>query len=139
MNEIKETLSGFLLGLLVYAVLIEIVGYFFSGDIFSYTLGLLLGIIIAVVLILHMTYTLDKALDGTPEQATRYVKRQSFLRLFVMLLALAAGLMIDRVNFITVILGMLGLKIGALIAPLFLKRLYPEHYVTQPLEEVEQK
>lgn len=137
MNQIKETLSGFLLGLGVYAVLIEGIGFFFSEDLAAYTFGLLLGLAITVILICHMARTLDYALDLSPDQASKYVKRQSLLRLFVMLVGMIVGLLVDRMNFITVVLGMLGLKIGALIAPYFLKRIYPDQYGTKPPQEMD--
>ena len=137
MEQIKEMLTGFFLGMLLYTLVVEVIGFFFSGDIVSYTLGLLFGTLVAAVLILHMTVTLDRALDHAPEQASGYVKRQSLVRLALMLLAMVTALFINRMNFITVILGMLGLKIGALIAPFFLKRLYPSHYVTGHMEDAD--
>lgn len=137
MNQVKETITGFLIGIIIYAVMIEAVGIFFSEDIFSYTLGLLFGIVIAVFLMIHMAKTLDKALDLPEAQATKYVRKQSFLRLFIMLLALIISIVIDWFNFIAVVLGMLGLKIGALIAPVFLKKLYPESFVTKHPDDME--
>lgn len=137
MNQVKETLTGFLIGIGIYTVLIEVVGLFFSEDILSYTLGLLFGVIIAVFLIIHMAKTLDKALDLPQAQATKYVRRQSFLRLFIMLFAMIIALAVDWFNFITVVLGLLGLKIGALIAPVFLKKMYPDSFVTKLPEDIE--
>lgn len=134
MNQVKETLTGFWIGIGLYAVLVEVVGIFFSEDILAYTLGLFFGVIIAVFLIIHMAKTLDKALDLPQEQATKYVKRRSFLRLFIMLTAMIISLAVDWLNFIALVLGMLGLKIGALIAPFFLKRLYPDSFVTKEPE-----
>lgn len=130
MNQVKETLTGFGIGIGIYAVFVEIVGAFFSENILFYTLGLLFGVMVAVVLILHMVKTLDKALDLSQTQAAKYVRKQSFFRLFIMLLALAAGMFVPFFNFIAVILGLLGLKIGALLAPEFLKWLYPDRYIT---------
>ncbi len=131
MNQIKETWVGFSIGLAIYAVVAELIGLFISEDGLSYTLGLLFGCAVAVGLMFHMTRTLDRALDLSPEQAEKYVKRQSFFRLLFMLLALVVALQVEQMNFIAVFLGMLGLKMGALMAPFFLKKLYPEHYVTQ--------
>lgn len=135
MNQVRETMTGFLIGIGIYAVLIEAVGIFFSENILSYTLGLLFGLVIAIFLIVHMAQTLNRALDLSQEQAAKYTRRQSFLRLAVMLVAMIIALLVDQFNFITVILGMLGLKIGALIAPFFLKRLYPDSYLTRIDEE----
>jgi hypothetical protein len=135
MEQVKETLNGILIGIGIYAVLVELVGIFFSGDVLSYTLGLVFGTGVAVLLIFHMTRTLDRALDCPETQAVKYTRRQSFLRLLIMLVALAVAVLLQkRLNFIAVVLGMLGLKVGALFAPFFLKRLYPEHFVTQEEE-----
>lgn len=138
MNQVKETLFGFGIGIGIYAVLVELVGIFFSKDMAAYTLGLLFGVIIAVFLVLHMAKTLDKALDLPQKQATKYVKKQSFLRLFIMTLALITGLVVDQFNFIALALGIFGLKVGALTAPFFLKRLYADSYVTRELTEEEE-
>jgi hypothetical protein len=135
MEQVKETLNGILIGIGIYAVLVELVGIFFSGDVLSYTLGLVFGTGVAVLLIFHMTRTLDRALDCPETQAVKYTRKQSFLRLLIMLVALAVAVLLQkRLNFIAVVLGMLGLKVGALFAPFFLKRLYPEHFVTQEEE-----
>ncbi len=131
MSQVKETIIGFLIGIGIYAVLIELVGFFFSEDLFSYTLGLLFGVGVAIFLIIHMAKTLDRALDLPQEQAVKYTRRQSFLRLAVMLAAMVIALMVEQFNFIAVILGMLGLKMGAFIAPKLLKLLYPEDFVTK--------
>lgn len=131
MNQVKETIIGFLLGISVYTFLVEVVGIVFSNGRKEYTLGLLIGVGVAIILFFHMTRTLDKALDLPPEQATKYVKRQAFLRLFFMLVALLLVIILPDVNFIAAVLGMLGLKIGAYIAPKFLVHMYPEDFVTQ--------
>lgn len=131
MNQVKETMIGFYISIGIYAVIIEVIGIFFSEDILSYTLGLLFGVIIAVFLFGHMAKTLDHALDLQENDATKYVRLRSFLRLVVMMAALAIGLMTERLLFITVLLGLLGLKIGALFTPFILRRLYPESYITK--------
>lgn len=139
MNQVKETIVGFLIGIGIYAVLIEIVGFFFSENFLSYTLGLLFGVVVAIFLIIHMAKTLDRALDLPQGQAIKYTRRQSFLRLVVMLVAMVIALMVEQLNFIAVILGMLGLKIGAFIAPKLLKILYPEDFVTKLVMDDELK
>lgn len=131
MNQVKETLTGFLIGIGIYTLLIEVVGLFFSEDILSYTFGLLFGAGIAIFLIFHMAKTLDKALDLSQAEASKYVKRQSFIRLFIMLVVMVIGLAAKRLNFVAIVLGLLGLKMGALCAPFFLKRLYPESFQTK--------
>ncbi|MDO5154530.1 MAG: ATP synthase subunit I [Eubacteriales bacterium] len=131
MEQVKQTLKGIFIGIGIYALVIELVGVFFSGDLMAYTLGLLIGTAVATFLIFHMTKTLNRALDLPEVQATKYVRKQTFLRLFFMIVAMSIGLICERVNFIALVLGLLGVKIGALLAPYFLKKMYPEFYVTQ--------
>jgi hypothetical protein len=47
-----------------------------------------------------------------------------------MVAVMLIGVFSKQINFVSLVLGLLGLKIGALIAPFFLRRLYPEHFVT---------
>ncbi len=138
MNQVKEIMTGFYIGIGAYAVFIEIIGIFFSENILSYTLGLLFGVVASVFLFHHMAKTLDYALDLQEGDASKYVKRQSFLRLAVMLAVLTIGMITKQLMFITVLLGLLGLKIGALVTPFILKRLYPDSYITKEDDLVEE-
>ena len=131
MNQVKETLTGLLIGMGVYSVIVEIIGIIFSEDILSYTLGLLVGVVVAVILIIHMTRTLDDALDLPQDDATRYMRKKTVFRIVLMLAALLGAMLIPHVNFFTVLLGLLGMKVGALMAPFFLKRMYPDDFVTK--------
>lgn len=135
MEQIKETLTSFYIGIAIYTVAVELVGIFFSGDILAYSLGLFLGTFVAVLLFHHMANTLDTGLSLPEAQAVKYIRKQSFIRLFIMLVAMVLGLLFSWINFIAVILGLLGLKIGALCAPFFLKRIYKEHYTTDTFDE----
>lgn len=131
MNQVKETLTGLLIGIGVYSVIVEIIGIIFSEDILSYTLGLLVGVVVAVILIIHMTRTLDDALDLPQDDATRYMRKKTVFRIVLMLAALLGAMLVPHVNFFTVLLGLLGMKAGALMAPFFLKRMYPDDFVTK--------
>lgn len=137
MSQVRKTLNGFFLGIGIYGGIIEIIGLCFFPDKISYTLGLLFGIFIAVVMMLHITKTLGRALSMPEQQAVKYTRKQAVLRLGMMLLALIVGLILDCLNFVTVIIGMLGLKIGAFLAAGLLKRMYPEEFVTKSEEQEE--
>ena len=110
MNQVKETLTGLLIGIGVYSVIVEIIGIIFSEDILSYTLGLLVGVVVAVILIIHMTRTLDDALDLPQDDATRYMRKKTVFRIVLMLAALLGAMLVPHVNFFTVLLGLLGMK-----------------------------
>lgn len=137
MNQVKEIMTGFYIGIGIYAILVEVTGIFFSENILSYTLGLLFGVLASVFLFHHMAKTLDYALDLQEGQASKYVKRQSFLRLLTMLAVLTIGMITQQLSFLTVLLGLLGLKVGALMTPFILKRLYPNSYITKDEDMIE--
>ena len=132
MIQVRKTIYGFLLGIGIYAAMIELVGIFFSEDLTSYTIGLFFGVVVAILLLFHITHTLNKGLDMPEHQATKYIRRQVFLRLAFMLVAMVTALLVPRIHFLAAILGMLGLKIGSFIAAPLLKRMYPEDFVTKP-------
>lgn len=137
MKEVKEVLTAFMIGIAIYAAMIECVGIFFSEDILAYSLGLLIGIFIAIALFCHMAKTLDKALDMYEIQAKKYVKKKCLLRLLMMLIGMMIGLAIEQIYFVSLVLGILGCKVGALFAPFFLKKLYPDRYVTNLNEQTD--
>ena len=130
MELVKETFVGFLCGISVYAAAVEIIGAVFSGDILSYTIGLLIGVVAAILIFSHMAWTLDRAMDYPEDGATKYVRKQTLFRLLLMVIVMLFGILIPQIRFIALVLGLLGLKIGALIAPFFLRRIYPEHFIT---------
>lgn len=131
MKQVKKTFIGFLIGIGIYAILAEIVGIFLSQDILSFTLGLIFGVIVTILLFIHMADTLDKALDLPKKRAENYIRLQSFLRMAFMLLALVLALFVEKLNFVAVVIGLFGRKTGALLAPFFLKKLYPDDFVTK--------
>lgn len=131
MEQVKKTLNGFYVGIAIYGVGVELVGLFFASDRLAYTLGIVLGILVAVFLMLHIAGTLEKALDMGEARATKYVRRQTFFRLFIMLVAMAIFLKAPRINFIAAIIGLLGLKIGSFIAAYVLKIMYPDDFITK--------
>ncbi len=139
MNQVKETMTGFFIGLAAYTVLVEIFGILFSSDIVSFSLGLLVGVATCVFLFCHMTKTLDYSLDMEQGAASKYTTFQSILRLLVMFAVLTIGMKLDRVNFVAVVLGLFGLKVAALIAPTILRKLYPDDFITKPEDMVMQE
>ena len=138
MSQVKKTVVGFLLGIGIYTGMMELIGLCFFRDKVSYTLGLLFGSVVAVLVMVHIVKTLDKALDLQEQQAVKYTRRQALLRLGIMLIALIVALSVEQLNFIAVVIGMLGLKLGSFLAAFLLKKIYPEEFVTK-IDEGEQQ
>lgn len=135
MDQVKKTITGFLVGIGIYGFGVELIGLIFSTDKAAYSFGLSFGLLVAVFLMLHITYTLSKALDMGEQGATKYTRKQAFLRLMIMLAAMIIFLKAPNINFIAALIGLLGLKIGSFIAAPLLKKIYPDDFVTKSEDE----
>lgn len=114
----KRTLADLIIGI----ALIDIVAL--AGNVFcknkpAYSLGILLGCLVAVFMCIHMYVTLERAMLCDSKKAKAKTKLAAFLRMIVMVAALAAGALLpDYVSIIGVMIGILALKVSALMQPL---------------------
>lgn len=131
MERVRETLTGLAIGTLIYAIPVGIIGLLISGDKLKFTFGFLLGLFVSSLLIIHMTYCLERALERTSDEAKSYMRIRSLFRYAVMFAALASGFLLEEINFIAVLLGLLSIKFAAQLTPYILKRLYPDEYITK--------
>lgn len=123
----NPTVRDMLFGVFIYSVIIEIAGLILSEAPFAYTMGIFLGTAVTVFLIFHMYHTLDKAMEMDADGAQKYIMSQSFLRLFVRLLAAFLGLKLEAVSFLAVIISLLGVKYASLLQP------FVNKYITQKI------
>lgn len=118
MENSKKTLNRLLLGILLYAVPLFIIGIVFVDGKISYFIGLILGCIIAESMAIHLYKSLDYCLDLDPESAEKAMKKKTMQRFIIMLLAVGLAFCFpDVINPITLFLGMMGLKIAAYFEP----------------------
>ena len=69
MNSWKRTLLELLTGIVLSGVVFEIAGLLFVKDKLAHSIGMLLGILIALAMATHMAFSLNNALDWEEEQA----------------------------------------------------------------------
>lgn len=116
-NKAVWTLIDLWIGILLYFIIFEIIGLIFVANRIPYTLGLVTGCVTAGFLAWHMYSSLDTALDMGQEDAIKYSKKNSALRMLVMLVVALAGMKFSILSFPAVITGVLGLKISAFFQP----------------------
>ena len=73
MNSWKRTLLELLTGIVLSGVVFEIAGLLFVKDKLAHSIGMLLGILIALAMATHMAFSLNSALDWEEEQAKRAI------------------------------------------------------------------
>lgn len=117
-NGIDEILRDLIFGIGLYFVVISLIGLAVVEDKAGYIMGAFFGSAWAVGMAVHMYLSLDKGLDMDPDSAQKYIFSRSMLRLFMMLVAVFLGALIPGLSFIGVVLGLLGLKVSALMQPL---------------------
>ena len=63
LRTLNSALPALWLSILLYGIVCQIAGFFLVGDKLSYSLGLWIGIILALLMAYHMAYVLSNALD----------------------------------------------------------------------------
>ncbi len=119
----KRTAFDLILGTVLYDVIALIIGavvlQFFKFRYLPYSLGVFLGMAVAVFMVMHMYSVLEKAVLCDKQQAKRKTKFGALLRMFVMVAALIASALLPKIlSMIGTLIGIFALKIAALTQPL---------------------
>ena len=126
-NKENETLFDLIFGCVVYSLIFEVTGLLVVENKGSYSMGLLLGTVVAVGLSVSMYKGLNRCLLMTEQQAGRSMALGSFFRAVVILLAAWIGMRSAYFSFPGIIIGILGLKISAYL------HAYTNVYITKKL------
>ena len=120
-TRINRTLFELEPGILMYGLVCQMF-VFLVKDKMEYSLGLWMGVLIAVVSAFHMWWTLDRALDLGERQAVKTMSTHNVLRYFFIVVAFALIAVGGIANPLAAFLGMMGLKISAYM-----------HFITQKI------
>ena len=115
-KKIDATLLDLCLGIVLYGIVCQIIILIFSPKP-EYSIGLWVGIVLAVAGSFHMWWVIDRSLDMASQDATKSVATQSIVRylfLVVVMFILASG---GFANPLFAFLGYMGMKAGAYMQP----------------------
>lgn len=115
-RKIDQTLLELWLGILAYGAVFEIVLLFFSWNP-AYSVGLWIGIFLAVAGAFHMWWALDRGLDLPEKEAVKSLGAQNILRYVVLVIVLGALMSVDFANPIFAFCGYMGMKASAYLNP----------------------
>ncbi len=133
-RKIDPTLFELCLGIFLYGIIFEIVLLFFSRDI-SYSLGLWIGIVLAIAGCVHMWWSLDRGLDMAEKDAVKSMGVNNIIRYLVLVLVMAALIYSGFANPIFTFGGYMGMKLSAYFNPL-IHRLCTRKSAKQPEDAV---
>lgn len=119
-KKIDPTLLELCLGILAYGVIFEIVLLFFSREI-TYSLGLMIGVVLALAGAVHMWWSLNRGLDLPEKEAVKSLSTHNILRYLVLAAVLALLIGTKIANPIFTFAGYMGMKISAYLNPLIHK------------------
>lgn len=121
-RKIDPTLLELCLGILAYGIVFEIVLLFFSREL-SYSLGLLIGVALALLGAVHMWWSLNRGFDLPEKEAVKSLITQRLIRYSILAAVLAVLSVTNFANPIFTFAGYMGMKVSAYLNPLIHKLL----------------
>lgn len=118
LKRINPALPSLLITILVYGVLVELIGVWFVEDKLRYSTGLLIGIGLAVFLSITIATSIFDVLDVRSKKDQVKISLKAVLRyVIVAVISIAMGYF-KLGNIWTWFIGVMGLKVAALLQPL---------------------
>lgn len=114
------TLFELCLGILAYGVIFEVVLLLFSREL-TYSLGLMIGVALALAGAVHMWWSLNRGLDLPEKEAVKSLSIHNIIRYLVLAAVLALLIGTKIANPIFTFAGYMGMKVSAYLNPLIHK------------------
>ena len=113
----NETLRELMAGIVLYGIVIQVIlAVFFPLKVFR-AVGLWAGILCGLAMAVHMAFCLEKIVEMDEKGAKAYAKRTTLIRYACVCLVLILIAYTKTGDPVTLVLGTLGLKIGAYLQP----------------------
>lgn len=114
----NSTLIELLIGILVVGVLGQLVLLLFFESYIYNAIGLWVGVGIAAGMAIHMQRSIEDGLDLMGETGIKYMQKASALRTVIACVVIAAVLYFGWGSPLTLLLGVMALKLAAYMQPL---------------------
>ena len=115
-KKIDPTLFDLCLGIFLYGLIFQAVLLFFSRRA-SYSLGLWIGVVLAIAGSVHMWWSLNRGMDQAAKQAAKTIGTNNLIRYFVLVVVMFVLIYTDFANPIFMFCGYMGMKISAYLNP----------------------
>lgn len=116
-KKIDATLFDLCLGIFLYGIVFEIILLIFTRKA-SYSIGLWIGIILAIAGSVHMWWSLNRAMDMVSKDAGKTVGANNLIRYFAVVIVMVALIYTDFANPIFAFCGYMGMKLSAYLNPM---------------------
>lgn len=116
-RKIDSTLFELCLGIFLYGVVFEMILLVFSRNM-SYSLGLWIGVILAMTGAVHMWWSLDRGLDMSVKDAVKSMGVNNIIRYLVLVIVMMVLIYTKFANPMFAFCGYMGMKLSAYLNPL---------------------
>ncbi len=114
---VNETLIELISGIILYGIVCQIVILIFWIDEWTYSTGLWIGVVTAIITAINMCSGIEKALDFDEATASKKMQAQSIIRYVAILIILTLSAVTGIANPLTAFIGIMGLKVAAYLQP----------------------
>ena len=115
-KKINRALVELWIGILFTGLVFQLVGMWFAEDKVLYTVALWIGVVLALVTVVHMYRTLDRALD-LGAGAQKAVTAANMVRYACIVVVFVIVLLTKVLNPLITFLGIMSLKVAAYLQP----------------------
>ena len=126
LKKMNPALPSLMATILIYGVLVELIGIWFVEDKIRYTSGLLIGIGLALFLSISIATSIFDVLDVRSKKDQVKVSLKAVLRYVIVAIVSIAMCYLNLGNIWTWFIGVMGLKVAALLQPLIHKVFFGE-------------
>ncbi len=121
LKAISEVLPDLMFGIVVFAVLCELAGVWFVQRPLAYSLGILIGCILAEASTWYMANTIYRSLYMDEKGAKGYVTFHSILRYVLIIVMFGGMVFLDFADPLAAFLALMGIKAAAYMQPMIHK------------------
>ena len=115
-RKLNETLAELLIGTTAAGVLLWGVIIWFVEKRSYFTIGIVMGVVLALLAACHMYWSLDRGIE-LGDGATKYLLSQNMVRYGVIIVVFGALCIVDIGSPIGAFIGIMSLKAGAYLQP----------------------
>lgn len=133
-KRIHRALLELWLGILFVGLLLQFIGMWFAKNWILYTVALWVGIVVALLMVLHMYKTLDKALELGPG-AQKSMLIANMVRYICVVIVFVIILLTDILNPLITFMGVMTVKVAAYLQPFTHKLCNKIFHETDPIPE----
>lgn len=133
-KQINRALLELWIGILFVGLLCQFIGMWFADSKVLYSIALWMGIVLALVTVVHMYRTLDRALD-LGAGAQKAVMTANLIRYGCIVIVFMIVLLTDVLNPLITFMGLMSVKVAAYLQPFTHKLCNKVFHEVDPIPE----